>query len=427
MALLSLLQTFQHNLGIQNLFACHYNHGLRGAESDADETLVKSYCEKNGIELTIGYGHMNDTGLPKGESIESYARKLRYAFFDDCARQYGAVKIATAHNKNDVVETILFNLTRGTGIKGARGMMPVRDSIIRPLFDISREEIEQYCVHNKIDYATDSTNESLDYARNRIRHTVLPQLIEINNGALDNIARFGRQANEAWAMIGTGASKLLNDAKRDNGYDIKTLLSQQPELARYALKYLIEECGTDTSERVLETAMGLLDGSLREMQVNKDCFLRAEGDVLFVRQNSMPERQDIKQPLQIGENAFGESFLIVATKIPADKVQLFKENSKFVLNNSIDCDRITGNVILRNRRPGDTFSSSRRDNTKSLKKLYNEMGISPAQRDTLPVLSDDGGIVWVMGQGVSRRVAVNDSTNKILHIEVKEGESGHAE
>lgn len=420
MALLSFLWLFRQQLGIENLFACHFNHGLRGQESDADEQLVRDYCAQHGIELLTGQGNMLATPLPSGKSVESHARQLRYDFFSQCAAGRQPVKIAVAHTRNDVAETILFNLARGSGIKGARGMPPVRGDIIRPLYDCTRQQVEAYCAQNNMPYAVDSTNASLNYARNRVRHTVLPQLELVHDGALEHIAQFGGRADEVWRYLGRQAAQALQQAQTPGGYAVSALCKNDPLIVRFALKQLIEQCGIDAGARSLQAAEGLLNGSVREVQLDAAHYLSLKDGQLFVRGADADDDTALPDDLIVvsGESKRWGEWTVTCRLVPARAFPPFIKNSKKILNNSIDYDKITGNVMLRRRRPGDSFTSHARGHTKSLKKLFNEMGIPPALRTTWPLLGDDAGILWVEGQGTASRAAIDADTTTIFQIQV---------
>lgn len=422
MALLSVLLELKDQLGIGKLSACHFNHGLRGVESDAEEQLVAKTCAGLGIEVICGQGHMSKIVRPKGESEESFARALRYAFFERAAAQLGADKIAIAHNKNDLAETALFNLARGTGIRGLRGMPPVRGRFIRPLIEISRPEIEQYCQARGMVCARDSSNADSAYARNRIRLRVMPELAEINRAAVDHIAQYCAQAAELSDYIEGRAGNLLREAENGaEGYDINCLLKKGPMVAKYAIKALIEQLGVQPDRARVELCAGLLAGTLREVQLAGDLYLRAEGGRLFWRGDSGALPGPFEAALKEGENAFLAGITVIASRFSGDDAGKFKKSSKIILNNAIDCDRMNGYMVLRNRREGDRFQPARRSGTRKLKKLFNESGFSARQRAQTPIISDDEGILWVAGYGVCRRAAVTAETRDILYITISEG------
>ncbi len=172
------------------IVAAHLNHSIRGEESDPDEKFCRIFCEKNGIPFfakTLDIGNM---AKQSGLCTEEMARNARYAFFEEILRDNPSLSyVATAHNKEDVCETMLLNLVRGSGIDGLRSIPERRDNIIRPMLDISRAEILEYSEKTGIEYVTDSTNLTDEYNRNKIRHNVLPALSKISEGYLDCISR----------------------------------------------------------------------------------------------------------------------------------------------------------------------------------------------------------------------------------------------
>ena len=156
------------------IHAAHVNHSLRGNESERDEKFVRDFCEKNSIKLSVLKVDIFKMSKIEGKSLEECGREVRYNFFNSlCANKS---KIATAHNLNDCEETMFFNLTRGSGLKGLCSIPAVRENIIRPLIRCSRDEIENFCKENSIQYVTDSSNLSDDYTRNKIRHNIIPIL-----------------------------------------------------------------------------------------------------------------------------------------------------------------------------------------------------------------------------------------------------------
>ena len=173
-ALLSFLLELRQEWQL-NLVACHINHQLRGEEALRDEELCRNFCEERGIELHIFRENIAEGAKQAGMSVEEFARERRYARFRELLLS-DSDKIATAHHGNDMAETLLFRLARGTGLKGLTGIPPVRGNIIRPLLFCTREEIESYCREQGIPYINDSSNETDAFLRNRLRHHVMPFL-----------------------------------------------------------------------------------------------------------------------------------------------------------------------------------------------------------------------------------------------------------
>ena len=185
MSLLEVFTEISVNRGFE-IVAAHFNHKLRGDESDRDEAFVTGQCLARNIRLITGSADVKKYSVDNGIGIEEAARDCRYKFLFDVIRQLqdsddvDKVRIATAHNADDLAETVIFNLTRGTGTGGLLGIPPVRDEIIRPMLHISRAEIMEYIRIKGIKYVEDSTNSLTNQTRNIIRHNVMPVLKEIN-------------------------------------------------------------------------------------------------------------------------------------------------------------------------------------------------------------------------------------------------------
>lgn len=167
------------------VYVYHLNHCLRGEESERDAEFVHSLCTKLHVSCTIEREDVQGYAQQLGESIETAARRLRYERLRRCAQEQGIERIATAHTADDNLETMLFHLARGTGAKGMTGIPPVRGNLIRPIFRAVRTEIEVYLETVGQTFVTDSSNLTLDYTRNRIRHAVVPVLRQINPQCAD--------------------------------------------------------------------------------------------------------------------------------------------------------------------------------------------------------------------------------------------------
>lgn len=199
-AMLHILYRLRDRLGF-NLAAAHYNHRLRGAESDRDQRFVEQFvrlcCGEHrrsdgmilpAVPLYTGSGDVAGQARLRGTGIEETARDMRYTFLRQAAEEAGADRIATAHTANDNVETILFHLARGSGLRGLGGILPRREEIIRPLLTVTRREVEEYLFHHCLPHMEDSSNQNDDYTRNRIRHQVLPVLEEVSPGFAARLA-----------------------------------------------------------------------------------------------------------------------------------------------------------------------------------------------------------------------------------------------
>ncbi|MDE7375038.1 MAG: tRNA lysidine(34) synthetase TilS, partial [Odoribacter sp.] len=218
----------------------HCNFSLRGAESDADEQFVKRLCEGLGIACHIRQFDTARHARENGLSIEMAARELRYAWFREMKQTLNMDYIVVAHHADDVAETVLINLCRGTGIKGLTGIQPINGDILRPLLECSRDEILTYLAEHRLDYRTDSSNHSLDYVRNKIRHQVIPVFKEINPAFLNTLAENCTALKETERIFRYGLQQLREEVLKQEGdemlLDIPRILSAP---APYTLLYEI--------------------------------------------------------------------------------------------------------------------------------------------------------------------------------------------
>ena len=192
MALLAVLLELKDELGINKISAAHFNHQIRGSEAMRDQEFVTEFCKRNGVELFLGAADVPTFAKEQGMSLELAARKLRYEFFDGIDTDI----IATAHTASDNIETVIFNITRGTALSGLGGIPTKRDRYIRPLILCTRDMIEDYCEQKGIAFVTDSTNLCDDYTRNKIRHNVISVLKEVNSSAENAVSRMTASVRE---------------------------------------------------------------------------------------------------------------------------------------------------------------------------------------------------------------------------------------
>lgn len=407
--LLSLFNTYKEKFGIK-LVAAHINHGIRGGEAIRDAQFAEELCNKNGIEFHLCEADCIKQAQENGETVEEAGRRIRYGFFSQLCSQNS--RIATAHNANDNAETVLFNLTRGTSLKGVCGIPSVRDNIIRPLIKCTREEIEGYCNENSLEFVTDSTNLSDDYTRNKIRHLVLPVLKQINPNICDNVATFCDSASDINSFL---------EKEADTAFE-KAVVSQHTYDALY-LKTLPKAL---SSKVIIKAFSKLSEKKLDSKKINELYNLLHNGGRQQVFGNIFAESTKGKFRFFYKTNALVDSQIEV-TDIPFSslygdfevEISKYTNSSKkihqLVLDNLIDYDKIYGKFFLRTRKSGDEFTIYKRKITKTLKKLFNEAGVPIEKRGSIPVLCDEKGVVWVYGFGVNARCrATSESTDIIL-------------
>lgn len=276
-SLLHALITLSEKLGI-TVSACHVNHCLRGKESDRDMQFCEDLCARLGVELKILRIDVA-AQQQKHESLEECARRIRYAFFDEVSR---GKKLATAHNSNDCVETVILNMLRGTGLKGLCGIPPVRGNIIRPLIYCTRAEVERYCAENSLSYVTDSTNLCCDYTRNKVRHGILPQMLEINGSLFDTMSRMEKSLREDSELLEGMASEALEKAQKNSGWVAAELAKLPKPVRARAVKQILSANGIEPSALRINTTLEIIENGKGKFNPCRNRFVLIKRGVLMV-------------------------------------------------------------------------------------------------------------------------------------------------
>ena len=406
MALLYFFFFNRERFGLSDVIACHLNHGLRGEESAAEEMMVRSFCSSNGIGLTVR--RLGREDLPDGTASEDALREIRYRFFEETADSTSCDYIATAHTLNDNAETVIFRLARGTGFRGAAGIPAARGRFIRPLLGCSREDTEGYCLDNGIPFCTDSSNETDKYSRNVIRHHVIPVLEGLNPRSLTAIDGFASLSAEADSYFEAEAAKIIEKDGTENGVRISSVLEARPPLDRYILRRIIGGYCPDPDRPTVERCMDAIRRKSRT-ELTAGVYLTCSGGRCRVEKEYVP-----KQIGPVPYDSFAPEDRNVSFGL-AD-IEADEDTVKALFPYCVDYDKLTGMVNVRNRRDGDRFSSAYRGCTKSLKKIFSEKHYSAEKKDSILILTDDTGIVWVEGEGPAAGKQIGPGTKKVLRI-----------
>ena len=399
-----------------DVFAIHINHGLR-KESDDEEIFIKEYCKNKGVECIVHRLEMNSREKPQGYSTELWARKLRYEFFEKVAKERGA-KLATAHTLSDKCETVIFNLCRGTNIKGVCGIPAVRGNIIRPLINCTRNDVEGYCAENGVPYVTDMSNFSEEYSRNKIRLKVVPVLKEVNSGSEQLIGEFTKEMEQIYTFLTQLSDTLFRNSVTLNGFDINTIRKQDDVVIKFFLRNLLDRYSCLSRENIEDILEGIKQESFSR-QLSKDILCEVkDGYLSFYKPKVyVPQNKDACTEIEFGIPAVFLSKEFVIEKISRAELEKNKKIDKNYLNNCISCDTIFDKLFLRTRKTGDTITLPKRNVTKTVKKLFTEDKIPQKVRDNTVILSDlADNVIWLENYGVNKKFAVNDSTADIAVI-----------
>ena len=403
MCLLHLMRANAEKMGI-TVMAAHFNHKLRGKEADRDEAFVRSWCEKNGIGFVSGSGDVRAFAEKEHLSSEEAARVLRYEFLESAAEKLGCNKIATAHNADDNAETVLLNLTRGSGAKGLCGIPPVRDKFIRPILDKSRAEIEEYLLQNSIPHVEDSTNETDEYSRNKIRHGVIPVLRSINPAFSQAVMRESELLREDENCLSDMAQGFIEENLNGNSLPADALKklprAVQSRVFRIMCGRALTASHNDAVRKLLEVE-GLGYADIPGMRISRD-----NGYIIFgVGEESLPELQ-----IEVGGSVFAPNGLSVTAEISDSQPKVFNSLNTFCFKYGSVC----GNMFITSRKDGDRIKLSYRNCTKSLKDLFSEKKMTQAQRNLTPVIRDEKGVIAVGGFGVCERCKAGPDDKVII-------------
>ena len=402
------------------LYVVHVNHGIRGSEAKRDADFVEQMAENLQIPFRVVTANIPEMAKEQKLSEEEAGRIFRYNTFEQVANEVGANKIAVAHNLNDNSETVLFNLFRGSRLKGLTGISPMRGQIIRPLLCCSRNEIEQYLQENNLSYCTDSTNKETDYSRNRIRLKLMPYIKEnINQKAEYNIVNAAENLSQVYEYIYGEAQKAYKIHVKDNvllnsAEDLNVVILQ--EVVRM---WILENTGRlkDIKANHVNIVIGLLSN-----QVSKKSEL-PDGLKLIKTYEGvkvLPENNE-------GKDSNRQTIIEDGKIFNTEKITVTVENESFDKSNIpdllytkwLDYDKIKG-LTLRKRLPGDYIeisgSESGRSVKKKLKKYFIDNKIPQEERNNIWLLADGNHVVWIVGYRISEMCKVTDSTKRIIKI-----------
>ncbi len=393
--LLHLLWSRRQALGIE-VCAAHYEHGLRGADSQNDACFVADFCRKYGINCIIEHGDVSAHAKARHLGIEEAARELRYAFLEKTADALGCDIIATAHNADDNAETLLMNLTRGSGLRGLCGIPPQRGRIVRPLLETSRAEIEAYLAENALPHVEDQSNADECYRRNRFRHSVLPVLRELNPALVQSLGETAKLLRRDEALLDSLAQSFIEKQYKAGSVPVGELLELHPSVSSRVVRKL---CKNSLSAEHVEGVLRFCRGEgLGFLDLPGQRLRREQGRLYFETPEIVTIPDRVLRP--------GESVEIPEAGIRV-KAELIEYNQKINSLFKTYCfkyEKLCGSEILcTGRRPGDRMHPARRGCGKSLKALFAEAGYSRTQRDRTPVFRDGAGILAVHGLAVEER------------------------
>lgn len=410
--LLFVLLKLQKEMGF-SLFAVHVNHGLRGEDADADEAYVKQICQQQGVELFVFHEDVKAYAKEKHLSEEEAGRELRRADFLKVFEERQGTCIALAHHQDDNAETVLWNLCRGSGLRGLGGILPKNGIWIRPLLCVTRREIESYLENRGISYCTDATNFANDYTRNKIRNQVIPYLeAEIHQGAAKHIAKSANELQKIGKFIERETEKYRKQCvKKENGIWIlqgEDFLQVPEELK----SYIIYECICAAAGRKKDVSDVHVQDVQRLLEKQSGKRVDLPYGICAVRTYEGIEFRPDTEDKSFGEED-PEKLFELRTFEKCTELQTFPEN---VYTKWFDYDIIQSTVKIRHRQAGDYIVIDDAGRRQKLKQYFINEKIPQSMRDHIWLVADGSEIMWIVGYRQSQAYQISQDTKNILEI-----------
>lgn len=417
--MLHVLHELKDRFGL-SLKVVHVNHHIRGDEAQRDADYVKHECDKLGILFVQIDADVPLIAKKEGLSEEEAGRNIRYKAFFKEASEFGANKIAVAHNLNDSSETVLFNLFRGTGIKGMAGIPLKRGMIIRPLLCCTREEIEHYLAYENINFCTDSTNTATEYSRNKIRLELMPYIKKnINKKAEHHIVNAAQSLEEISDFLDKEVKKAYDEYVDNNVFKEDGFITHsavQKEIIRRMIERQAGKLKDITTVHILSVL------ALKEKTVSKTVNLPYEITARRTYEGILIEKNKNQQPKDIMEELLiqnGHIFQNEKVEISVEKSTFDAQNiEEIVYTKWLDYDKIE-KLILRHRQEGDYIIVDDKGSRKKLKDYLINEKIPKEKRDDLLLIADGSHIVWIVGYRISSYYKISESTSKIVKLTYK--------
>ena len=412
------------------LRAVHVHHGIRGAEADRDEAFAQKLCESLSVPLCVAYCHVPAYAAEHGLSEEEAGRILRYQVLEKEAGKWeqelpagSRVKIALAHHRDDNAETILHHLLRGSGLTGLAGIRPVQGRRIRPLLCVGREEIRAYLEAGHISWCEDSTNQSPDYTRNRIRSQVLPLLkTAVNEQAEEHILQAGQIIGQADAYLRQQAEEIWQEAVCGREEDLAaiplTAFVRQPEILKtYLIRHMLDQLHPgwkDIGSRHF-TAIAELAGKPVGSRLDLPGGLMARTgyetlEIVRKREREVSVKTESGADGEIhGRQTVPELHMTVFSR------QKDQEIPKNQYTKWFDYDKIKGTLSVRTRRTGD-YLILPSGGSKTIARYMIDEKIPKEKREQILLLAEGSHVLWVVGFRISEYYKIEEHTENILQV-----------
>ena len=412
MCLLDIMNKLSKKYGFL-LVAAHLNHNWRGKESESEKERCLAFCEDNDITF------ISDTLPENTKASELIARELRYDFFKKCAEEFEADAILTAHTKSDNAETILYRIIKGTGLNGLEGIKELRDlggfKVIRPILNFSRKDIEEYCIKNELYPNNDSSNNNTKYARNNIRHNIMPALKFINPNIENSLITL--------ADIVAGNNKVINELMQNienqiiigNKWFTQNFLILNSAIKQHFIYKLLLNNGIEPSFSKIQELISFItdnqqskSGKTLSVSNEKRLFVSHKYTYL-IDINDIETINDNIEITQLGEYLFSDNYKLTIEKSNEQIDKFPKSTSNYLYT---DLSDIEFPLTLRTRQNGDIIQPFGMSGKMKLKKYFINKNIPEHRRNSIILLCKDKEVLWAVQTGLSEKLRSINSKPK---------------
>ena len=397
----------------------HANFNLRDEESDGDERFVREACSKLDIRCRVRKFDTRRFMEEHGLSVQEAARELRYHWFRELLDNSEFSWLATAHHRDDSVETFLINALRGCGPRGLRGIAESNEKFIRPLANVSRKDIEEFARSNEIEFREDSTNESDEYLRNRIRHNVIPPLSKVRDDYPTGLLHTMRNMDSAAQLIAEQAQNWWNTYSRKEGQ--RVLIARAGfEVAHSSL--LAHEVFSSlgfNAEQIRAITDDLPRATSGKRIIGDRFALIADRDDLVMVGKSDLEHSRVYKLLENEEGKVSQGWSLDWRPVNVEKMELTFSSLEALL----DEKRLSFPLELRTWKEGDTFQPLGMRGKKKVSDFLTDQKVSSADKPKVLVLCSGGEVAWVVGHRISDSFKVTPATRRLVHFRYSPAES----